>query len=145
MAGEKDANKQGGLATFLADAVRSGATILDGCRVERIVTATPSRFDDPTAGKRATGVVAELEGGRLIHVTARKCVVLAAGALHSPCVLLRSGVGLPHVGRHLRLHPVTGVLAKFEGRDISLYEARSLNRSGNRRRNRSRNRSRNRH
>jgi choline dehydrogenase-like flavoprotein len=34
-------------------------------------------------------------------------VVLAAGALESPGVLLRSGIGGPAVGDYLRLHPVT--------------------------------------
>jgi choline dehydrogenase-like flavoprotein len=39
-----------------------------------------------------------------IEITA-KVVVLAAGAIASPDLLLRSGLGGPHVGRHLHLHP----------------------------------------
>jgi choline dehydrogenase-like flavoprotein len=36
-------------------------------------------------------------------------VVLACGALETPALLLRSGIGGPAVGRHLRLHPAVGV------------------------------------
>jgi choline dehydrogenase-like flavoprotein len=34
-------------------------------------------------------------------------VVVAAGTLHSPAILLRSGIENPHIGRHLHLHPTT--------------------------------------
>jgi hypothetical protein len=44
-------------------------------------------------------------------------VVLAAGALESPGVLLRSGIGGPAVGRYLRLHPCTAVFGTY-GEDI---------------------------
>jgi choline dehydrogenase-like flavoprotein len=43
-------------------------------------------------------------------------VVVAAGALESPALLLRSGIGGPAVGRYLRLHPCTAVMADY-GRD----------------------------
>ena len=43
------------------------------------------------AGTRATGVVAE-RGGEAITIAARE-VVVSAGAVHSPALLLRSGVG----------------------------------------------------
>lgn len=69
---------------------------------------------------RAVGVRATRADGTPLEVRA-KAIVLAAGSLHSPCVLLRSGVGGAHVGRHLRLHPVTGLTAHFE-RDIKVYE-----------------------
>ena len=42
-------------------------------------------------------------------------VVLAAGAMESPALLLRSGIGGPAVGKHLQLHPawiVNGVYAE---------------------------------
>jgi choline dehydrogenase len=87
---------------------RLNLTIRGGCHVHRVL------FD----GKRATGV--ELEcGGEVQRAMARE-VVLSAGALHSPAVLMRSGVGpaghlceigipvvhdLPGVGGNLREHP----------------------------------------
>ena len=39
----------------------------------------------------------------------------SAGSLHTPALLLRSGVPNGEVGRRLRLHPVTGVLGWFDG------------------------------
>src|SRR5690606_23735704 len=68
-------------------------------------------------GRRAVGVLVERDGAALT-VTARQ-VVLCAGAIHSPALLMRSGIGpademkalgiapvadLPGVGRNLQNH-----------------------------------------
>ena len=66
------------------------------------------------------GATAEV-ASQPLHIRARCGVVVAAGSLHSPCLLLRSGVGGRHVGRHLRLHPATGVTAQF-GDPVRCYE-----------------------
>jgi choline dehydrogenase-like flavoprotein len=39
--------------------------------------------------------------------------VLAAGALESPALLMRSGVRSPHLGRHLYLHPTVAVTGLY--------------------------------
>ena len=41
-------------------------------------------------------------------------MVVACGALESPALLLRSGIGGPAVGKHLRLHPCTAVGGQYE-------------------------------
>jgi choline dehydrogenase-like flavoprotein len=41
-------------------------------------------------------------------------VVVAAGAIESPALLLRSGIGGPAAGRHLRLHPAALVAGVYE-------------------------------
>lgn len=38
-----------------------------------------------------------------------------------PCLLLRSGFKSDHVGKHLRLHPVTGVVAEFQGKKMEVW------------------------
>jgi choline dehydrogenase-like flavoprotein len=43
-------------------------------------------------------------------------VVVACGTLHTPAVLVRSGLDLPALGRSLYLHPVTAVLGQFDQR-----------------------------
>lgn len=94
--------KRSTLATYLADAVTDGARIVTGARVG-VVTSDRSGV---------TGVVARVSESTL-RVEAR-AVVLAAGALNTPAILLRSGLGGPSVGKHLRLHPVTAVWARFD-------------------------------
>jgi choline dehydrogenase-like flavoprotein len=41
-------------------------------------------------------------------------VVLAAGSLETPAILLRSGIGGPAVGEYLRLHPGTAVIGMYD-------------------------------
>ncbi|HEV8304605.1 MAG TPA: GMC family oxidoreductase [Gemmatimonadales bacterium] len=91
--------KQSTLVTYLADAAARGARIVVDCDVRRVTIE---------AG-RATGVEARVGGGRGAHsLTVRaRAVVVAAGAIHSPALLLRSAVRLPALGRHLALHPAT--------------------------------------
>lgn len=106
--GDRSGSKQGTLKTYLRDAADAGARILARCRVERV----------ETSGGRATGVVGVLttpDGrARRVHVRSRD-VVVAGGALETPAVLLRSGIGGPAAGQYLRLHPVPMVLGVYHG------------------------------
>jgi long-chain-alcohol oxidase len=96
--------KQSTLLTYLEDAAAAHARFITGASVDVVTT------DD----HRATGVVAR-NGDGTFTVRAR-AVVLAAGALNTPAILLRSGLGGPAVGKFLRLHPVTAVWARFAER-----------------------------
>jgi long-chain-alcohol oxidase len=53
-------------------------------------------------------------------VRARAAVVVAAGAIETPALLLRSGLG-GQVGRHLRLHPGTAAFGVFDD-DVRMWE-----------------------
>jgi long-chain-alcohol oxidase len=61
-----------------------------------------------------------VEGGRAVGVDAgavqvrARAVVVAAGAIETPALLLRSGLENPNVGRWLRLHPATAVFGIFD-------------------------------
>ncbi len=105
--GDRSGAKQGSLRTWLPDAVGDGARIVTDCTVSRVVV------DDDG---RATGVVGWWDDGerRVRVVVEATTVVLAAGALETPAILLRSGIGGPAVGRHLRLHPVPIVTAMYD-------------------------------
>ena len=94
--------KQSTLVTWLQDAVDHGARIVAGARVDKVTTS----------GDRATGVESRV-GAHRLTVNART-VVLAAGTLNTPAVLLRSGLGGPATGRYLRLHPVTAIWGRFD-------------------------------
>jgi choline dehydrogenase-like flavoprotein len=43
-----------------------------------------------------------------------KVVVAACGSIHTPALLLRSGLRNPNIGRHLALHPTSGVWGVFD-------------------------------
>ena len=45
--------------------------------------------------------------GTVAH--ARHEVIVCAGAYHSPALLVKSGIGNEHVGRHLQDHPIVGL------------------------------------
>ena len=91
---------------------RPNLTIRAGCLTRRIITA----------GARATGV--EIESGAAVEVVEGERIVLAGGAIGSPAMLMRSGIGpaadlrehgidvvrdLPGVGANLDDHPMLGI------------------------------------
>lgn len=90
------------LKTCLQGVFDLGARILVCCTVQQVL------IDNG----RASGVVARTDAGQEVRVRAR-AVVVAAGSIGSPALLLRSGLG-PPVGENLRLHPATVVWGRFE-------------------------------
>jgi choline dehydrogenase-like flavoprotein len=101
--------KQSAAVTWLADAQRDGmAQIVVRCRAERVVWSDG----------RVTGVEAiateEGTGTRNPVRIVTPIVVVAAGSIHSPALLLRSGLDLPALGRYLYLHPATSVAGVYE-------------------------------
>ena len=102
--------KRSGLQAHLADATLRGARLLADVRVDRVLLE-----GDRVAGVEATiGWAAgdQPASSRRLTVHARQ-VVIAAGALRSPAVLVRSGLGHPAIGRNLRLHPVPLIAGRF--------------------------------
>jgi choline dehydrogenase-like flavoprotein len=100
-AGCQQGCKQSTLKTYLQDAADAGARFVVGCAVDRVLVRDG----------RAAGVAATVGGETELTVEA-PVVVVAAGGLESPALLLRSGIGGPAVGKFLRLHPtyfVTGL------------------------------------
>ena len=89
--------------TVLAQAQEAGLEVMAGVRAARL----------RLAGDRAVAVeCVEVPGGRSLAVEG-DAFILAAGALHTPAILLRSGIegrpGADFVGRHLMRH-CNGVL-----------------------------------
>jgi choline dehydrogenase-like flavoprotein len=99
--------KQSTMKTYLQDASDAGAKFVVGARAERIVTADG----------RATGVEATVTNadGSVTKLTVEApTVVVAAGSVESPALLLRSGIGGPAAGKHLRLHPAAIVQGVYD-------------------------------
>ena len=99
--------KRSGIRVHLADATAAGARLLADATVTRVVLE----------GGRAVGVEALVnvadDGAPRRLVVRAPTVVVAAGALRTPALLLASGLEHPHIGRHLRLHPVPVVAGRF--------------------------------
>lgn len=102
--------KQSTLVSYLPRAMSFGARVYADCRVDRVLMK----------GKRAVGVAGHMvqEDGKPdapFTVRARR-VVIAAGAIQTPALLLRSGVKSPsgYIGRNLTLHPNAAVIALFD-------------------------------
>src|SRR3954468_11189373 len=92
--GDQSGSKNSADKTWLLDAVQNDADVLVRTRADRVLVE----------GGRAAGVEATYDGTAKITVRAPQ-VVVACGALESPALLLRSGIGGPAVGDYLRLHP----------------------------------------
>jgi len=90
---------QSTLKTYLQDAYDRGTRIIVHGSAEKVLIENG----------RAVGVKASVndaQTGETHSITIRTgVVVVAAGALHSPALLLRSGIESAHIGRHLHLHP----------------------------------------
>jgi choline dehydrogenase-like flavoprotein len=97
-AGCQQGCKQSTLKTYLQDASDAGTRIVVDCAVERVLVAD---------GKaHAVAAHALATNGQIVELTVKApTIVVAAGGLESAALLLRSGIGGPAAGKHLRLHP----------------------------------------
>ena len=90
--------------TYIADALARGILELRAnSTVERVLTD----------GSEATGVDYVDDAGER-HTVRAGAVVVAAGALNTPQLLIRSGIPNASIGRHLGLHPVRLVYGLFD-------------------------------
>jgi choline dehydrogenase-like flavoprotein len=108
--GCRNGAKQSTDVSYLPLAMRSGARVLSSVRAEQVVMN----------GHRAEGIrghVVEPFTGKTTHAVdiAAKVVVLAAGCMATPLLLMRSGIGASsgYVGRELQLHPGLAIMAIF--------------------------------
>jgi choline dehydrogenase-like flavoprotein len=106
--GDQTGAKQSTLRTYLQDASDAGASLVPDTRADRILTESG----------RAAGVEATYTDPRTQHssrvVIHAPSVVVAAGSLETPALLLRSGIGGPAVGAELRLHPASLVSGIYD-------------------------------
>ena len=115
--------KQGPAVSFLPDAARSGATFVEGFEVQRVLFEKTKNGRGRKAvgvqgvwtSKDAHGGVADESSRITRNVTIRsRAVIVSAGTLQSPLLLLRSGIRNRNVGRNLHLHPVSLLAATYD-------------------------------
>jgi len=104
--------KQSMDVSYIPRAIDAGATVITGCRAEKVVT-------DAKRAK-ATGVEGTILDDNKpkcrVSIRAKKAVILAAGVMATPVILLKSGLDTRNgrVGKNLRFHPGIGVVGVFE-------------------------------
>ena len=99
--------KRSVMKTWLQDASDAGAQAVVGCHADRIRVA-----EGRAAGVEAT--VSHADGSTTALTVDAPVVVVACGAIESPALLLRSGIGGPATGKHLRLHPAYLVMGVYD-------------------------------
>lgn len=113
--------KQSALVAWLPRAFAAGARMYTGARVDRIelVGSATGNSEGSPRRKAVHATVRDAVTGETVgrlRVEA-PIVMLAAGAVGTPAILERSGLGGGGVGRYLRLHPTTGVMGRY-GREM---------------------------
>jgi len=99
--------KLSAMKTWLQDASDCGARSIVNCHAEKIVVE-----DGHATGVQAT--VTHSDGSTTALAIDAPTVVVACGSIESPALLLRSGIGGPAAGKHLRLHPAFVVWGVYD-------------------------------
>lgn len=112
--------KKGTTETFLPDAAKAGAIFVEGFDAREVL------FEKRNGQRTATGVKGiwvsrDSNGGvsgkdkstRQVIIKAKR-VIVSAGTIQSPLLLLRSGLRNPNIGQYLHLHPVTIVFGIWD-------------------------------
>lgn len=101
--------KRGMHVSYLPRAVAAGARVRQRVEVQRILVE-----DGRAVGVACVASPAGERNGRRRSYTVRaRAVVVAGGALGTPELLLRSGLGGDQVGRNLHLHPAAWIGARY--------------------------------
>ena len=102
--------KQSTLVTYVPRALSFGARLYADARADRLVV-------ERGRVRGVTGHVKRADGGppHKFRVNAR-AVVSSAGAMHTPALLMRSGIRSPsgRLGHNLSMHPNAKVIAQFD-------------------------------
>ncbi|GAA5935270.1 hypothetical protein JCM10213_003990 [Rhodosporidiobolus nylandii] len=117
--------KQGGTVVWLREAAENGAKFLTETTVERLLFASSPSASSPTVDtlhryapsarrKHCIGALVRDRDGKVAIVRARQAVVVSAGSLHSPAILMRSGLTSPRIGQNLHLHPVVYITGLYD-------------------------------
>ena len=127
--------KQSMLVTTLPAAIKNGAQLIHRARVESVI-----HKNGRAVGVRLTSMnqLGQVNQRNIAQIMAKQ-VVISAGAIGSPAVLLRSEIVNPFatLGKRTFLHPVTATIAKmkakveaFSGAPQSIYSDHFLWRDG---------------
>ncbi|KAH7170548.1 hypothetical protein EDB81DRAFT_635537 [Dactylonectria macrodidyma] len=114
------AEKRGPAQYWLPDAAQAGAKFMEGFHVDKVLFQEDGQTAIGVEGEWTSRDTASGTSGpgservkRRIVIRAKK-VIMAAGALWSPMVLIKSGIQNQHLGSNLHLHPCNIVTAVYK-------------------------------
>lgn len=120
--------KKGPTESWLPDAARNGTQFMEGFACSRILFSQDKAGDMTAIGAEGEWTSRDEHGGIggtrytcPVKILARKGVIVASGALGTPHLLQRSGIKNPHLGSHLKLHPVSFLSAVYD-EDVKPWE-----------------------
>ena len=114
--------KKGPTETFLPDAAKAGASFLEGFEVTEVLFEGSSQSDTRTVtgvkglwtSRDGSGGVSGMDRARREVIIKAPKVLIAAGAMATPLLLLQSRLRNKHIGRHLHLHPASMLAAVWQ-------------------------------
>ncbi|KAI0479751.1 FAD/NAD(P)-binding domain-containing protein [Xylaria cf. heliscus] len=112
--GCRTGKKQGPSAYWLPAAGRGGAQFIEGFEVSQILFAY-------RGSSKATGLMGKWTSRNKHNNT----VIIAARALNTPLLMMRSGIKNSSIGKNLYLHPVANVVATWE-KEVKRWEGEIL-------------------
>ena len=110
--GCKAERKQSLNITYIPEMMKLGGHVVSCAPVHKVTMSAgravgvEGRFRHPVTRKK----------GARFNIRARKAVIVAASATHSPMVLWRSGLKSRALGRYFQAHPGTGIFGVYEDR-----------------------------
>ncbi|KAK8114067.1 GMC oxidoreductase [Apiospora kogelbergensis] len=124
--------KKGPVVSWLPAAAKAGAHFIEGFQASEVLFDGPPGSTEKVVGLTGTWTARDKDGNvtgssrlqRDVRINAKK-VIVAAGSLQSPLLLLRSGLRNPHIGNHLHLHPCNQVFGRFD-EDIKPWEGGAI-------------------
>jgi len=129
--GCRQGQKNGTMKTWIRRAVAHGARVYVNTGAQEILHG-----QGKVVGAK---LVQNSPNQHPVHFQVRaKQVVVAAGAIHSPALLMRSGIDHPALGRHLYFHPTVAVAGFYDqpvnpwhGRIMTALDKKDLRLDGN--------------
>lgn len=106
-------SKQSTLKTYVQRAFERGTSIYANAEAERIVIERGAATGVQVRQRIVNPDDSTNPPSEVTFRVKAQAVVVAAGSLHTPALLMRSGVQHPHLGRHLNLHPTVAVAARY--------------------------------
>jgi long-chain-alcohol oxidase len=112
--GCKNGGKQSAIMTWLSEAKSNNAKFVQDCYAEKVLIEKDGK------NQKVVGVEVIISGTKRVKIHAKR-VIVASGAIHTPALLLRSGLKNRNIGKNLHVHPMAAVYGVFPNKEIKTY------------------------